>query len=90
VEALEAEEVVVVRRSALVEVEAPACVGAALGDDHAPSTLVGDGDLGGHGVGLVLDVDGRVLAEPRHPAEEELGGAMIRGTSWHFPNCAVE
>ena len=34
-EALEAEEVVAVGRAPLVEVEAPAGVGAALGDDHS-------------------------------------------------------
>ena len=41
-EPLEAEEVVAVGRPALVEVEAPAAEGAALGDDHARGAALRD------------------------------------------------
>src|SRR5207247_7937111 len=52
-EALQAEQVVAVRRPALVCVEAPAGEGATLGDDHALGTFVGDDQLRRDGVGLV-------------------------------------
>ena len=81
VELADAEEVVAVRRPATLEVEAPARVGTALGDDHAVRALFGDGHLRRDGVRLVLDVDGGVLAEPRHPAEQELGRATDQGRS---------
>ena len=49
-EPLEAEEVVAVGRAALMEVEAPAGVGAALGDDHALGATLGYLDLRRDGV----------------------------------------
>ena len=49
-EALEAEEVVAVGRPAFVEVEAPAGVRAALGDEHSLGAALGHVDLRGDGV----------------------------------------
>ena len=39
-------------------------------------TGVGDGEVGGDGVGLVLDVDHAVLRQPAHAAEQHLGVAL--------------
>jgi hypothetical protein len=50
VEALDPEEVVAVPRLAVLEVEAPTADAAALGDDHAVSSSLGNLDLGGDGV----------------------------------------
>ena len=53
-------------------VDGPAAEVGALGDDHALGILLGKRDVGGDGIGLVLDVDDVVLAH-RHAGEEDLG-----------------
>src|SRR4051795_6652576 len=76
VEASQSGEVVAVLRLAVVEVEGPAGERAALGDDHPGPAAVGDVDVGGHRVRLVLEVDDRVLAQAAHPPVEDLGLAL--------------
>src|SRR6185436_6590976 len=75
-EALQAEKVVAVRETPTLRVEAPAGEGATLRDDHAFGARLGHDDLGGDGVGLVLDVDDAALAEAAHAAEEQLRVAL--------------
>ena len=55
--------------------QAPAAEGAALGDEHALGAAVGDDHLGGDGMGLVLEVDHRVLGRSTHAAEQQLAVA---------------
>ena len=69
---MDAEQVVAVLELAALRVEAPAADVAALRDDHALGPRLRHLDLGGHRVGLVLDVDHRVLRQAAHAAEEEL------------------
>ena len=71
-EALEAEQVVAVRRAPIFGVEAPAGEGAALGDDHAVGAALGHLDFRRDGVRLVLDVDEAALGEAAHAAEKQL------------------
>ena len=58
--------------AAVVEVEHPAARAAALVDDDAVRSAVGDGHLGGDGVRLVLEVEHAVLLQPDHAVEERL------------------
>jgi hypothetical protein len=46
------------------------------GDDHPFGAGGGNDDLGGHRMGLVLDVDHRALRQPPHAAEQQLGVAL--------------
>ena len=71
----QAEEVVAVDGPAVLEIQAPAAEGAALGDDHPFGAAVGHDDLRRHGVRLVLHHHHRVLRQPPHPAEQHLAGA---------------
>ncbi len=73
---LDAEEVVAVRRPALVEVQAPATGDAALDDDRTVGATLGDLDLGGDRVGLVLERQDRTLRQTTHPAEQLLAVAL--------------
>jgi hypothetical protein len=41
--------------------------------------VVGDGQFGGDGVGLVADVEHAVLVESAHPLEQHLGVALDQG-----------
>jgi hypothetical protein len=59
--ALQAEEAVVVGRAAVLEGEHPAAGHAALVDDHPARVLVGDDQLGGDRMRLVLDAEDGVL-----------------------------
>ena len=73
---LHPKQVVAVFQLAALHVKAPAADVAALGDDHAFAPLGGDRDLGGHRMGLVLDVDDRVLRQLFHAAEQDLAGPL--------------
>ena len=73
----EAEEVVAVGRPALVEVEAPAAEGAALGDDHALAAALGHHDLRRHRVRLVLD-DERPSSPSAGPCRRRAAGSCPR------------
>ncbi len=75
-ELLEAEHVVAVGQFAVVHVQRPAAVLAALRYQDTGSAVRGHHDLGGHRVRLVLDVDDTALRQPFHAAEHELGVAL--------------
>ena len=77
-----------------MHVQRPACKSAALRDDHAFATVIGELDPGRHRVRLVLQVDDRVLGQSTHPGEEPLlasaderGPACDRGVEAF--DCAV-
>ena len=75
-ELLEPEEVVAVRRLALVGVERPTAERATLRDDHALGAALRHLDLGRDRVRLVLERDDGVLRQPAHSAEEQLSIAL--------------
>src|SRR3954447_3071083 len=71
-EALQAEQVVAVRRTATFCVQAPTGERAALGKDDAFGGRVANDDFRRDGMRLVLDVEDAVLAEAPHAAEQHL------------------
>src|SRR5208282_3837427 len=71
-EVVHSRHVIAVFELAVFRVKAPPADVRALGDDHALGTRLWDLDLGGDGVGFVLDVQDAVLREASHTAEQYL------------------
>jgi len=69
-EALQTEEVVVVGRDAIVDVQPPAAETTALHDDGTVSTALRHLDLGDDGLGLVLDVQKDIFGHAGHALGE--------------------
>ena len=69
---MDAEQVVAVLQFAVFRVETPAADVAPLRDDDSFGARLGHLDHSSHGVGLVLDVDDRVLRQASHAAKQDL------------------
>ena len=78
---LDAQEVVAVLEHAFMRIESPAAHAASLGDDDAGRAQFGHGDVGGHGVRLVLGGDDAGLADP-HAREQQLAISADQPWMW--------